>query len=826
MSHWNRPPIGEFPSLSVEGAIQHTLSLPGILEALSVRAPSHPLFAESLPFSLDDVTAGAENELQVVVKGARRDVDLPLTIERSNYYANIKRRILAGETSRRAFTELDHYLNSNEDGIWENSWVRFPLRVLSPLARETLQVDLLADKSNPTGGSRSDVERFVFHEYGEKHLRVPVSYLIKLALADVLGAPKRPPAAIEETGSRLLKHFSNDNTSPETFSFHVVPLRAATGMGRALAKETSKRFLITQLLTLYANDRFMLRVNGQEAMIYCAPHPPIRQKQLNDCISDAFYRELFMSPCLSGWDRGEEKHRYMALCHQVLSRSQLNAIGKLREAGIITSNLVVLPNTSNISLANNGTHVSLGSLRLSGALEDRSSGFTVAGEKLAGDLVIKIVEHFLPLFVGTYSAAPYRIDFDDFHSERLLAFLPHELDYNHLRMIWRRWKGKAAIKVFGHPLTPFGPKWVDRLIGSLFRLKGDFVPDFRLIDYFAALMSTERSPALDGTPGNGDRLKADLADLGVFDSKMALYMLYRLREFGVMRFSGFEGRHYSLFENLHEDMAYATDLQRLITAFAFKLMARGEVTHAHIPDVPFVESERRQIFFGTAVGIPTFYVRKDTGNRFLQRLVERCRRVRHSRRYPGYLRVYNHEYRKVLLHMLREAAADLVELFGMEGVLDDLKLRLDAPHEYSACGKLTRSILEELGVSSSMRVKGDEFNGAAEKTYCQPLRRRYLEESFAFLEEDVWRLDALTTDERGLYREELRGCLGERSVLDFVLSVKEDVLKDRIAPGDLSTLINIVLLTIHRDIAEAEAVLHGGSDTENHETPVYRAVHG
>jgi hypothetical protein len=32
-------------------------------------------------------------------------------------------------------------------------------------------------------------------------------------------------------------------------------------------------------------------------------------------------------------------------------------------------------------------------------------------------LAIKIVEHFLPLFVGAYSAAPYRLDFADFHPE-------------------------------------------------------------------------------------------------------------------------------------------------------------------------------------------------------------------------------------------------------------------------------------------------------------------------------------------------------------------------------------------------------------------------
>ena len=271
-------------------------------------------------------------------------------------------------------------------------------------------------------------------------------------------------------------------------------------------------------------------------MVYFAPHPPVRQQELNGLITDAFYRELFMSPCLSGWDRGEEKFRYMQLCHQVLSRSQLNAVAKLREAGIITNNLVVLPDLSNVSLANNGTHISIGSLRLSRALADPASGFSAADEKPLGDLATKIVEHFLPLFVGTYSGAPYRLAFTDFHPERALGFLPHELDYTHLRMIWRRWRKKADLSVFGRPLTPFGPEWLDRLASGLFRLRGDFVPDFRLINYLCPCEHRpERGPRW--TMGNGDRLKRDLADLGVFDSQMSLYLLFKLREchHGVLR---------------------------------------------------------------------------------------------------------------------------------------------------------------------------------------------------------------------------------------------------------------------------------------------------
>ena len=94
--------------------------------------------------------------------------------------------------------------------------------------------------------------------------------------------------------------------------------------------------------------------------------------------------------------------------------------------------------------------------------------FTAADEKRTGDLVVKIVEHFLPLFVGTYSAAPCRFDFSDFHPETVLGFLPHELDFTHLRMLWRRWKGKADLKCFGYALTPFGPRGLDRFLSYNF----------------------------------------------------------------------------------------------------------------------------------------------------------------------------------------------------------------------------------------------------------------------------------------------------------------------------------------------------------------------
>jgi hypothetical protein len=799
-------------------------SVRSIFEDLGLCLHGAEIKVESLPFSESDITGGSESELQTVVVGAKESVDLPLQIERSNYYANISRRIAAGDTPRRAIIGLERYLNDNREQVWENSWARFPMRLLSAFGRQTFQSDMLADKRDHRRGLRADIDRFITHEGGETLMRVPVSYLLKLALAEIIGSQPDLPRVISATGVKLLEHFLNDNTSPETFSFYVTLLRPENGLGRELAREKAKRFLLSQLLLMYANRRLGLLQSGQRAMIYFAPHPPVRQKQLNDCISDAFYRELFISPCLSGWDDGEAKHAYMKLCHQVLSRSQLNAVAKLREAGIVVNNLVVLPNLSNISLANNGAHISLGSRMLTAAMREGHPGFGPVEEKFLGDLTIKIVEHFLPLFVGLYSAAPYRLDFADFHPEKVLGFLPHELDYTHLRMIWRRWRRKADLKIFGCAMTPCGPSWIDRLLSALFRLKGDWVADFRLLDYLVAVMSTESSPALDGSLGAGDRLKLDLADLGVFDTKMPLYLLYRLREFEVMGFTGFEGRYYSLFESLTEDVGRAADLQALLTALAFKYQAQGKFTHVDIPDKPSVESERRQIFFGAAIGLPTFFVRRDTPNRLLRAILSRTKRTRASRRYSGYLRVQIDDYRHALLQTLLEDGADLIEMFRLRETVADLKARLDDPANTGAAGKLARGILESAGEStglrSPMRMKAEDFNLQAERYYRDTLRRRHIAEAFEFLIDDLRAIEKRAAQDAGDVGNALRDCLNGRGAAKTAERLRSRIVTDDATEDELRALINLTLLSIHHDMEESRKWIKAQSGDASSESGV------
>jgi hypothetical protein len=764
--------------------------------------PDLSRFVAAQPFSAEDTTAGVENELQAVVSGSAERVDLPISIRESNYFKNIIAEAKSGNASHRAVTALELFLENNPTGVWENSWVRFRRDRLSRYANEVFERDLLADKRVVFGPQRTDRGLFSCRRHGEDLVRIPISYLLKLALADVISQPEADPQVVV-IGDRIMGHLLSDNTSPETFSFSPMPVTPANGLGRGIVDETLIRFALCQFLTQYANRRFGLIEAGQRAQVYFAPNPPTRQKTLNALVTDAFYRELFMSPCLSGWDQGEEKKHYMALCHRVLSLSQLNGLYKLKEAGILQRNLVVLPSTSNTSLANNGTHISFGSRLLTGWLADPDSGFDRRHEKYVGDLVIKITEHFLPLFVGLYSAAPYRLDFQDFHPERLLGFLPHQLEATHLKMIWRRWKQKAKLRFLGQPMTPFGPEWLDRQFSRLLRIKGDFLPDYRLLDYFVCLLSTEQSPALNGVIGNDIRLKQDLTSMGIFDNAMSAYLLCRLREFDKMGFSGFEGRHYSQFMDIGADMTHAVNLQLMITALAYRYALNGEVTHRHIPDEPFLESERRQVFFGAAIGLPTFFVRKDTRNRFLADILRDVRKTRASRRYDGFVRVPVSEYLAALVRKIRRDGGPLIEAPGLQATLSDLEQRLASPQTHGTAGRLTAAILNKTGADQPMKLNAATFNQAAEQYYRNDLKRTNLQEALAVLADRAARLDSMASWRRGTYNRSLMKILAGRSAADFVAAAGKDAVSEQATMAQLIPLILLTLLVIDH---QAEAV--------------------
>ncbi len=231
-----------------------------------------------MPFSADDVTAGTENELQAAVVGHSNDVDLPLAIRSSNYFKNVLKRAASGESPKRVLAQLTDYVSSEQVQVWENSWVRIRMATFSPSTRALVSHDLQADKNDPTAGLRQDAGRFMFNLDGEEWLRVPISYLLKLALAQATSHEEGCHPDVTRIGEQLMPHFLNDNSSPETVSFYVTPLSPNTGMGRAAAKEMAQRFLLTQLLLMYANERLGLRASGQRALAYFAPHPPVRQR--------------------------------------------------------------------------------------------------------------------------------------------------------------------------------------------------------------------------------------------------------------------------------------------------------------------------------------------------------------------------------------------------------------------------------------------------------------------------------------------------------------------------------------------------------------------
>jgi hypothetical protein len=498
-----------------------------------------------------------------------------------------------------------------------------------------------------------------------------------------------------------------------------------------------------------------------------------------------------MSPCLSGWDDGEAKADYMHLCHQVLSRSQLNAVAKLREAGLIANNLIVLPSLSNVSLANNGIHITYGSRALTQSLvhaDDEADA--QREEKRLGDLAIKIYEHFLALFVGTYSAAPYRIDFAEFHPEKLLSFLPHELDFTHLRLMWREWREKADMRVLGRTVTPYGPQSIDNFCARLFRFRGDLVPDYRLLNYPVAWLATEQSSALDGTVGNVSRLVAELDELGIVDKRLAVYVPLRLREFAHMGFSGFEGRYYSLFPSFAKDMSAAADLQQLLLMVAYQAALDGTVTAADIPDDPTSESERRQPFFFAAAGLPAFYVHRRSRNELIKRVLPHCKNVRGSWRHPEYLRVPIREYCEALITWLEQNARDAIETAGARLNLVDLRFRLAEPG-CRADRRILTDILQETGAGDPMRLRARDFNRMAEQHYRETLRRAKLREAFEQLREDV---TSLANREHADLNSMMRHGVRVQEPARFLDNIGERLLTDQLTRQELTAVLNLLLV--------------------------------
>jgi hypothetical protein len=275
---------------------------------------------------------------------------------------------------------------------------------------------------------------------------------------------------------------------------------------------------------------------------------------------------------------------------------------------------------------------------------------------------------------------------------------------------------------------------------------------------------------------------------------MAMYLLYRQREYCTIGYSGFEGRSYSLFHNLLDDMTGAVNLQNLITALACRYIIEERVRHRDIPDRPSVESERRQIFFAGAIGIPTFFVKADTPNRFLRKILTHVKNQRNSRRYKGYIRVELQEYRMALLEVITSDGRSLIETMGLSGTIEDLRLRL-TERGTSALDKLISGAMQAVNSRKNLlRMPADTFNGMTEHYYRTDLKRLHTQEGLLVLAEDCERIERV--DDPHL-RQIMAGL--NRSAAGFISEKTGSLLDETAAPDVLQHLLQIGLTIIHHD---------------------------
>ena len=83
-----------------------------------------------------------------------------------------------------------------------------------------------------------------------------------------------------------------------------------------------------------------------------------------------------------------------------------------------------------------------------------------------------------------------------------------------------------------------------------------------------------------------------------------------------------------------------------------------------LTDDPVVESERRQIIFSKAIDLPSFYVGRNSLNRFLTGIIGKTKKTKASIRYRDMIRIDMNEYQRALLGTIEADGAELIREFG------------------------------------------------------------------------------------------------------------------------------------------------------------------
>jgi len=156
-----------------------------------------------------------------------------------------------------------------------------------------------------------------------------------------------------------------------------------------------------------------------------------------------------------------------------------------------------------------------------------------------------------------------------------------------------------------------------------------------------------------------------------------------------------------------------------------------------------------------------------------------------------------------LVRLLRDEAADLIELFGMEDAIWDLEKRLEEPRA-TAAERLTGGILERLGVRSPLDATADEFNSAAEAFYRDTLRPRHVAEGLDILEDDLRALASPSSFHHHTIGRLLYGLIPSGELFRFVHDIRGSVANETASIEELRRLIFAVILTIRADMSSAE----------------------
>ncbi|MFH2057786.1 MAG: hypothetical protein ABIJ59_02670, partial [Pseudomonadota bacterium] len=212
------------------------------------------------------------------------------------------------------------------------------------------------------------------------------------------------------------------------------------------------------------------------------------------------------------------------------------------------------------------------------------------------------------------------------------------------------------------------------------------------------------------------------------------------------------------------------------------------------------------IFFGSAINLPTFYVKTGTKNFFLKKIVSKISKTRMSRRYPGYTRVKVVDYKKALIQLIIQDGQDLIQVLNMQDILSDLEARINDPVLYSTSGKLVNKILDGQKSQDPMKMGSNAFNQKAEKYYIHDLRKQQMDQGFKVLTEEFAKMDLWAGYRDPALREVINTILNGKDLISFLAGVKHSCL-DETMPHELSKQLIFLM------------ILYTNKETKNFERP-------